>query len=52
MAVAFGALALVAGLAGDAAVAAPAGVAWFVTAVLSALAPRLAGLMNPPRDVR
>ena len=52
MGLGFGALAVVAALAGDFAVAALAGVAGLFTLALALLAPWLARWMNPPRDVR
>ena len=50
MAGGFGSLALLAGLTGDGAVAALAGVAAFVTLLLGVLAPQLTQWMNPPRE--
>ncbi len=52
MGLGFGALAVVAALAGDFAVAALAGVAALFTLALALLAPWLARWMNPPRDDR
>ena len=52
MGLGFGALAVVAALAGDFAVAALAGVAALFTLALAMLAPLLTRWMNPPRDVR
>ena len=51
MALSFSALALVATLAGDAAVAVLAGLAGVVTVVLAVVAPRFAGSSDPRRDV-
>ncbi len=52
MGLGFGALAVVAALAGDFAVAALAGVAALFTLAMALLAPWLTRWMNPPRDVR
>ena len=52
MGLGFGALAVVAALAGDFAVAALAGVAALFTLALALLAPWLTRWMNAPRDVR
>ena len=52
MTIAFAGLAIVAIVRGEAAVAGVAAVVAVVTAVLAAVAPRLAGLTGPPRDLR
>ena len=52
MGLGFGALAVVAALAGDFAVAALGGVAALFTLALALLAPLLMRWMTPPRDVR
>lgn len=52
MAFAFGALAVIGGLRGEALVAAVAGALALLTLALAALAPRLSRWSGPPEDVR